>query len=477
MKKQNVVTINGKELPQTNIELLDAIGFDTYSYAFKNDRFKDVVSVVFKEVKPHLKMKATGSPKYKKYMDCVRHILFNAYFGYAVNLPIKYGRRCVSFQAGKWYGLHWFTYRTYKRAMDSLIKIGYLDGVTGYYDRKEEKKEKGMRSRFQATEKLKSLFDSVLSIQVAERLPRQNNIILKDDEKNGIDLSLLADGMYDVNITQFETMAKNLNLYNQMASKQLVLLPLKNVTVTHDFLFKLRLQMSRGMVDIYDFNEQNESGFNFSKSITYLKNTYINNNNNINIHNINNNNSNKLLYPYPLLETFFKKKCNFDIPYKKKGKGSNVLRIKNILIHIKQNHLHSVFNNSSFKYGGRKYGSIIQELPNRSHKVKITPLRKLLLINFNNVIEIDYKCLHPRILYNKYLNLPCPSDVYEGFHNREMVKSSLLVMLNCLDDHPARKETIKAIRGKLQKDGFCSEDGLKDEDIIKLQNLLKRNIH
>lgn len=93
--------------------------------------------------------------------------------------------------------------------------------------------------------------------------------------------------------------------------------------------------MSRGMVDIYDFNEQNESGFNFSKSITYLKNTYINNNNNINIHNINNNNSNKLLYPYPLLETFFKKKCNFDIPYKKKGKGSNVLRIKNILIHIK----------------------------------------------------------------------------------------------------------------------------------------------
>ena len=92
--------------------------------------------------------------------------------------------------------------------------------------------------------------------------------------------------------------------------------------------------MSRGMVDIYDFNEQNESGFNFSESITYLKNTYINNDIN-NIHNNKNNNNsiNKLLYP--LLETFFKKKCNFDIPYKKKGKGSKALRIKNILIHIK----------------------------------------------------------------------------------------------------------------------------------------------
>ena len=294
MKKQNVVTTHGKELPQTNTELLDAIGFDTYSYAFKNDQFKDVVSVIFEEVKPKLKMNASGSSKYKKYRDCVRHIIFNVYFGYAVDLPIKYGRRCISFQAGKQYGLHWFTYRTFIRAMDALIQIGYLDGVTGYYDRKKEKKEKGMRSRYQATDKLKSLFDSILSIQVAERLPRKNSIILKDDEKNGIDLSSLADGMYDVNMTEFKIMAKNLNLYNQMASKQLVLLPLENVTVTHDFLFKLRLQMSRGMVDIYDFNEQNESGFNFNESITYLKNTYINNNNNNHIHNIKNNNSNKL---------------------------------------------------------------------------------------------------------------------------------------------------------------------------------------
>ena len=475
-----ITTNDGRLLPQTWEQMLDAIGFDTYSYATKNDEFKDVVSIVFEDVKPKLKMKKEGSPKYKKYRDCIRHILFNAYFGYAVNLPVKYGRRGASFQASKWYGLNQFKYRIFVRSVDVLIETGYLDGVTGYYLREKVenstvtgKKEKktGMRSRYQATDKLKSLFDNILNKNVAERLPRINNIILKDKEKIGIDLTKLVEGKYDVKVSEFKKMTENLRLYNELASKQLILLPLEKVTVTHDLLFKLRLQMSRGMIDIYEFDENNEFGFNFKESIAYMKNIYKDNNNNkYNIHNIHNTDRYDInINPiYPLLETFFSKKCNFDIPYKSKGKGSKQLRIKDFLIHIKQNNLHSVFNNSSFKFGGRKYGSIIQELPNRSHKVKITPLRKLLLINFNNVIEIDYKCLHPRLLYNKYLNLPCPSDVYEGFHNRDMVKSSLLVMLNCLDKHPEKLETIEAIRGKLYKEGFSSEDGLKNEDIAKI---------
>lgn len=95
-------------------------------------------------------------------------------------------------------------------------------------------------------------------------------------------------------------------------------------------------------------------------------------------------------------------------------------------------------------------------------------MRKLLLINFNKVIEIDYKSLHPRLLYNRYLNEPCPDDVYGGFRNKDMVKSSMLVMLNCLDEYPDRRDTIKAIRKKLIDDGFYSEDGLKNEDIIKI---------
>ena len=56
-----------------------------------------------------------------------------------------------------------------------------------------------------------------------------------------------------------------------MASKQLVLLPIDEGFVSHDFLFRLRLWMSRGMVDIYDFKIDNELGYDFNESINYLK--------------------------------------------------------------------------------------------------------------------------------------------------------------------------------------------------------------
>lgn len=88
---------------------------------------------------------------------------------------------------------------------------------------------------------MKSLFTTILDKDVAERLPRKNNIVLRDSEKNDIDLSDLVDGMYDVNIDEFNRTKENLNLYNEFAGKQLILLPLENVIVTHDFLIKLRL--------------------------------------------------------------------------------------------------------------------------------------------------------------------------------------------------------------------------------------------
>lgn len=470
MKNQNVVMKNGKVLPQTSEQLFDAIGFDLYNYMFKNDEFKAVTSEVFETVKPKLKMQKSGSTKYRKYNDCVRHIIYNAYMGDIVNLPVKHNLKKTIFGASEWFGINQFTYRIFIRALDALVEVGYLDRIKGYSNRTKLQYKKGMVSRFQATGKLKSLFTKILDKDVAERLPRKNNIVLRDSEKVDIDLSDLVDGKYDVNIDEFNKTSENLKLYNEFASRQIILLPLTDVKVTHDFLIKLRLQMARGMIDIYHLDEENEFAFNFNESINYIKNLYINNN-------ITNNTSTNTITKYhnsinALLGTFFQKKCNFIIPYNKR-KSRKSFTIKNWLIHIKQNHLHSVFNNSSFKYGGRKYGSVVQELPNRSHRVKITPLRKLLLINFNKVIEIDYKSLHPRLLYNKYLGEPCPDDVYGGFRNKDMVKSSLLVMLNCLDEHPDRRDTIKAIRKKLIDDGFYSEDGLKNEDINKILDFVE----
>lgn len=100
--------------------------------------------------------------------------------------------------------------------------------------------------------------------------------------------------------------------------------------------------MARGMIDIYQFDEKNECGFNFNNSIEYIKNLYINNNSNNNTIITNNNNTSSLTSSSnfffnsinALLGTFFQKKCNFSIP-NNRIKGKKSLTIKNWLVHIK----------------------------------------------------------------------------------------------------------------------------------------------
>lgn len=53
--------------------------------------------------------------------------------------------------------------------------------------------------------------------------------------------------------------------------------------------------------------------------------------------------------------------------------------------------LHRVFNNESFKLGGRFYGGWWEELPSR--------FRKHIQINYGHTVEIDYSGHHIRILY------------------------------------------------------------------------------
>ena len=91
-------SINGNDIPYTRAALLDAIPFDIFNYAEKNDAFKLLVSQVYKEFKAHVNLGEKKSNE-KEYRDAVRHILFNAYFGYCVDMPIRYSRRSASYTA------------------------------------------------------------------------------------------------------------------------------------------------------------------------------------------------------------------------------------------------------------------------------------------------------------------------------------------------------------------------------------------
>ena len=92
-----------------------------------------------------------------------------------------------------------------------------------------------------------------------------------------------------------------------------------------------------------------------------------------------------------------------------------------------------IFNNSSFKEGGRFYSPWWQQIKNK--KIK---LRKNITINNNQTVELDFNALHIHLLYhleglnyNKLYSSNHDPYTLEGFEGyRDLVKMIILVSLN-----------------------------------------------
>lgn len=83
--------------------------------------------------------------------------------------------------------------------------------------------------------------------------------------------------------------------------------------------------------------------------------------------------------------------------------------------------LHRVFNDGSLKFGGRFYCQL-QQMPKQ--------LRKRLLIDGEEAIELDYSAIHPRLLYAR-LGIDYRQDPYVvGAFNRSDMKLVCLVAIN-----------------------------------------------
>jgi hypothetical protein len=99
-----------------------------------------------------------------------------------------------------------------------------------------------------------------------------------------------------------------------------------------------------------------------------------------------------------------------------------------------------IFNGGSFKLGGRFYGS---------HQSLKKDERKTITIDGESTVELDFKCLHPTMLYHQIGKQP-PSDCYSIFgDNRDAVirpiaKSVLLIGLNAKD----KIGTVRALHEK-----------------------------
>ena len=103
-----------------------------------------------------------------------------------------------------------------------------------------------------------------------------------------------------------------------------------------------------------------------------------------------------------------------------------------------------IFNDCSWKYGGRHYNSI----QNYSQED-----RKLLLFNSGQTVELDYKAMHPTILYHQ-LGLTPPQDCYSIFNDsrdmiaRECIKVLMLAIINAEDETAA----MRAVWNKYNRD-------------------------
>jgi hypothetical protein len=141
----------------------------------------------------------------------------------------------------------------------------------------------------------------------------------------------------------------------------------------------------------------------------------------------------------------------------------NELGIGRMVIRIAYNQLHRVFNNSSFGLGGRYYGAY--------HLGMVKDIRLFMRINEKPVVELDYKALHPRMLYHMEKK-ECGDDLYtvrcESPDERRMNKLALLAMINAGEE----KKAIQAMRNEFRKNKI--RYGIKNKDLYPLMEEFKQ---
>jgi hypothetical protein len=100
--------------------------------------------------------------------------------------------------------------------------------------------------------------------------------------------------------------------------------------------------------------------------------------------------------------------------------------------------LHRVFNQKSWKLGGRFYGSEVQNLPKE--------LRKCITLNGEPTVELDYSSMHLRMLYHlRGLETP-GGDLYDFGEDRTLNKLVALIVINCEPEH----DEVRAVAAKFR---------------------------
>jgi len=120
--------------------------------------------------------------------------------------------------------------------------------------------------------------------------------------------------------------------------------------------------------------------------------------------------------------------------------------------------LHRIFN-LNFTHGGRFYGAGHQQLSRN--------LRKLILIDNEPTVELDYSGMHLRMLYHmdgKEMSYKDPYSYAGGDGEiRNILKILALVLIN---NRGSDESTIRATQQSLQEDGINVPEGVCQHDLL-----------
>ena len=130
------------------------------------------------------------------------------------------------------------------------------------------------------------------------------------------------------------------------------------------------------------------------------------------------------------------------------------------VITLRNPYIYRVFNDN-FLHGGRYYSGIESNMPSE--------LRKHLKINSQDTTELDYSCLHIRILYNQE-GLPLIENAYDQLAEDDLKLRALYKLIGLVSINAGTlKSALNSIRNELRKSSgkyFRLED-LSDKSIMK----------
>ncbi|MBM9514714.1 hypothetical protein [Desulfogranum marinum] len=162
------------------------------------------------------------------------------------------------------------------------------------------------------------------------------------------------------------------------------------------------------------------------------------------------------------------KRNRYSITMLREKKPLSEFGIDQLSMTLNTNKLYRVFNNESFKQGGRFYGAPYQKM---SEKV-----RSGILINGAPTVELDYSAHHIRLPYH-LLGIDYQEDPYlalaESQEERDRMKKLLLIAMNAGSENDAIQGFRGAMRGKVAKGSGI----LSNENVRKLLHNAKKVHH